>query len=191
MSCVVLGLGSNRSYNGIDSMSLLRIAVDRLNEVMDNITVSSVYRTKPMYVENQDDFYNMVLMGDIHSEYDPEKLLKYIHGLEGFLGRDRKKELRFGPRTMDIDIEFFGDLDVNLPDLEIPHPRITERAFVLQPLLEILPKCADAKKGEKLKKIECVKLDAGGVELYMDSKKFLLLKVEKEVQNGDRNTGSS
>ncbi|MBP5587995.1 MAG: 2-amino-4-hydroxy-6-hydroxymethyldihydropteridine diphosphokinase [Treponema sp.] len=191
MCCVVLGLGSNRSYNGIDSISLLRMAVTELQKIMDNLVVSSVYRTKPMYVENQDDFYNMVIAGNIHEGYNPQKLLQYIHEVEGFLGRDRSRELRFGPRAIDIDIEFFGDLEVNLPDLEIPHPRIAERAFVLQPLLEILPKCADVMKGEKLKKFEHVKIDTNDVAFYMDSAEFLLLKVNNEVQDGNTDTRSS
>ena len=191
MCCVVLGLGSNRSFNGTDSISLLRMAVTEMQKIMTDVVVSSVYRTKPMYVENQDDFYNMVIAGNIQEGYNPQKLLQYIHEVEGFLGRDRSRELRFGPRAIDIDIEFFGDLEVNEPDLEIPHPRIAERAFVLQPLLEILPKCADDMKGEKLKKFETMKIDSNDVAFYMDSAEFLLLRVDNEVQDGNTDTRSS
>ena len=191
MCCVVLGLGSNRSFNGTDSISLLRMAVTEMQKIMTDVVVSSVYRTKPMYVENQDDFYNMVIAGNIQEGYNPQKLLQYIHEVEGFLGRDRSRELRFGPRAIDIDIEFFGDLEVNEPDLEIPHPRIAERACVLQPLLEILPKCADDMKGEKLKKFETMKIDSNDVAFYMDSVEFLLLRVDNEVQDGNTDTRSS
>ena len=191
MCCVVLGLGSNRSFNGTDSISLLRMAVTEMQKIMTDVVVSSVYRTKPMYVENQDDFYNMVIAGNIQEGYNPQKLLQYIHEVEGFLGRDRSRELRFGPRAIDIDIEFFGDLEVNEPDLEIPHPRIAERAFVLQPLLEILPKCADDMKGEKLKKFKTMKIDSNDVAFYMDSAEFLLLRVDNEVQDGNTDTRSS
>ena len=162
-----------------------------MQKIMTDVVVSSVYRTKPMYVENQDDFYNMVIAGNIQEGYNPQKLLQYIHEVEGFLGRDRSRELRFGPRAIDIDIEFFGDLEVNEPDLEIQHPRIAERAFVLQPLLEILPKCADDMKGEKLKKFETMKIDSNDVAFYMDSAEFLLLRVDNEVQDGNTDTRSS
>ena len=62
-----------------------------------------------MYVENQSDFYNMVMLGTLSDEYTPHKLLEYIHRVESLLGRNRAKEIRFGPRSIDIDIEFFGD----------------------------------------------------------------------------------
>ncbi|MBQ0162801.1 MAG: 2-amino-4-hydroxy-6-hydroxymethyldihydropteridine diphosphokinase [Treponema sp.] len=188
MNCVVLGLGSNRSYNGLDPVSLLRRAVVELEKIASDVVISSVYRTKAMYVEDQDDFYNMVIAGLVEDGMTPHKLLECIHEIEGFLGRDRSKEVRFGPRSVDIDIEFIGDLEIDDPDLQIPHPRLIERAFVLQPLLEILPKCADAMKGEKLKKIEKMTVSSKDVQLYLDSKSFFLSKVDEEVQNGNRDT---
>ena len=192
MSCVVLGLGSNRSYNEMEPLELLQKAVTELNMIMDDTICSSVYRTKPMYVEDQEYFYNMVLLGSVHEEFDPEKLLSQIHDIEAKLGRDRSKELRFGPRSIDIDIEFFGDLDIHTVDLQIPHPRLHERAFVLQPLLEILPKTADILKGEKLSKIQSdyADLKSTDVELFMERDVFLR-QVEKEVHNGNTDTGSS
>lgn len=193
MNCVVLGLGSNRSYNGFDSVELLRKAVECLNKIMDDSICSALYRTKPMYVENQDYFYNMVIMGKVSDEYSPHKFLEHIHKIETLLGRDRSKEVRFGPRSIDIDIEFYGDEQINAPDLEIPHPRLEERGFVLQPLLEILRKSADVMKGEKLRLIEKTFADAefADVELFMDSEAFLARYVEKEVQNGNRSKRSS
>lgn len=186
MDCVVLGLGSNRSFNGLTPIELLANAVIELNKIMDDVICSSVYRTKPMYVEDQEYFHNMVILGKVHESFTPETLLEHIHKIEALLGRDRSKELRFGPRSIDIDIEFFGDIEVRSPDLEIPHPRLEERAFVLQPLLEILPETADKLKGEKLQKIQtCFNgLSSADVELFMDSKAFLR-QVEKEVQNGN------
>lgn len=188
----MLGLGSNRSYNEMEPLELLQKAVTELNMIMDDTICSSVYRTKPMYVEDQEYFYNMVLLGSVHEEFDPEKLLSQIHDIEAKLGRDRSKELRFGPRSIDIDIEFFGDLDIHTVDLQIPHPRLHERAFVLQPLLEILPKTADILKGEKLSKIQSdyADLKSTDVELFMERDVFLR-QVEKEVHNGNTDTGSS
>ena len=70
-------------------------------------------------------------------------LLKKINEIEAFFGRDRKKEIRFGPRTLDLDIELFGEENIKTPLLEIPHPRMKERAFVLIPTIEILTNSAD------------------------------------------------
>lgn len=197
MNLVVLGLGSNRSYNGFDPVSLLKMAVTQIKSFMHNELVSSVYRTKPMYVEDQDYFYNMVIMGLTDDGLSPEDLLKSIHVIEGELGRDRTKEIRFGPRSMDIDIEFFGDCSVNTPDLEIPHPRLTERDFVLKPLLEILPEYADEYKGEKLLKLQhdfvcrySGKTDSDEAALFLKQKDFLSLREAKEVQNGNKCSGS-
>ena len=192
MNCVVLGLGSNRSYNGKDPVSLLREAVGMLQKEDAHLKCSSVYRTKPMYVEDQEYFYNMAVIAELDEKFTPESLLQHIHRIESFLGRDRSKEIRFGPRAMDIDIEFFADQEINTPDLQIPHPRLHERAFVLQPLLEILTEYADVKKGEKLKKIEeeFKGLSSDEVELYMNSSEFLLLSA-KEDQNGNRDKRSS
>ena len=87
------------------------------------------------------------------------------------MGRNRAKEIRFGPRSIDIDIEFFGDSEINDSDLQIPHPRLYERAFVLKPLLEILPKCSDVLKGKNLKKIETdfKDLSSDDVKLFISS----------------------
>ena len=89
-----------------------------------------------MDVTDQDDFYNMVVAGDFRGT--PRQLLEKIHAVEAELGRDRAKEFRNGPRSIDIDIEIFGKESVNESDLVIPHDRSTERAFVMKPLLEIL-----------------------------------------------------
>ena len=171
MNVVVLGLGSNRNFDGFSSVDLLKKAVLHMNRILSESVYSSVYRTKAMYVENQSDFYNMVMLGTLSDEYTPHKLLEYIHRVESLLGRNRAKEIRFGPRSIDIDIEFFGDSEINDSDLQIPHPRLYERAFVLKPLLEILPKCSDVLKGKNLKKIETdfKDLSSDDVKLFIRS----------------------
>ncbi len=138
MEYVILGLGSNRSWNNLDSLELLSKACDKLSELLYDITVSSVYMTKPMYVTDQSDFYNMVLCGYADESVSPFMLLDKIHLIEASLGRDRSKEIRNGPRSIDIDIEFFGSMCINTADLQIPHPRFEERGFVLLPLLDVL-----------------------------------------------------
>ena len=69
---------------------------------------SSIYITKAQIVTDQDDFYNMVISGQVADEENPFEFLKKINQIEATYGRDRAKEIRFGPRSLDIDIEIFG-----------------------------------------------------------------------------------
>lgn len=144
---VVLGLGSNRSWDGKNSLELLKCACTALKGILENFSCSSVYSTKPMYVENQDDFFNMAACGFVE-DIEPETLLETIHKIEASLGRNRAEEIRNGPRSIDIDIEIFGERKIQTDFLEVPHPRLRERAFVLVPMLEILSKSSDFKKYE-------------------------------------------
>lgn len=140
---VLLGLGSNTRYEDFSSMELLSIACKKLKSVLESLVCSSVYITKARYVTNQDDFYNMVVKGYVPDSMTPYDLLNIIHDIEAEGGRNREKEIRFGPRSLDIDIEEFGDTVVSDEILQIPHPRIQERAFVLIPALEILDESSD------------------------------------------------
>lgn len=110
---------------------------------MENCVFSSVYKTKAMYVEDQEDFYNMAAIGYVSDDTDAFDFLKTINKIEAKYGRDRDKEIRFGPRSLDIDIELFGNETINTPELQIPHVRMEERMFVLIPTLEILNDSAD------------------------------------------------
>jgi len=96
---------------------------------------SSLYETEPVDVRNQGWFLNCVL--EAETDLKPRQLMRALLEIERALGR-RRRVLR-GPRTIDIDILFFGSSVVSLPDLEIPHPRMTERRFVLVPFAEIAP----------------------------------------------------
>ena len=129
---VLLGLGSNTRYEDFSSMELLSIACKKLKSVLESLVCSSVYITKARYVTNQDDFYNMVVKGYVPDSMTPYDLLNIIHDIEAEGGRNREKEIRFGPRSLDIDIEEFGDTVVSDEILQIPHPRIQERAFVFK-----------------------------------------------------------
>ena len=124
-------------------MELLSIACEKLKSVLESVVCSSVYITKARYVTNQDDFYNMVVKGYVSDSMSPYDLLNIIHEIEAEGGRNREKEIRFGPRSLDIDIEEFGDVVISDEILQIPHPRIQERAFVLIPALEILNESSD------------------------------------------------
>jgi len=133
MSCVILGLGSNKG----NKKEYLRSACVALSSLLKNMRCSSVYQTSPQDYVEQDDFFNMVLEGEY--EDSPLSLLEEIQKIEASNGRNREKEIAKGPRTLDIDILFFGDIELNTPGLIIPHPQITNRAFVLVPLLELFP----------------------------------------------------
>ncbi len=138
---VVLGLGSNRSYQNQSPRQLLDAACHLLAQRIKNLKVSSLYKTAPLYYQDQEDFFNMVVAG--HFDGSPRDLLAFTQQVETQLGRDRGKEIFKGPRSMDIDIELFGNERVEEPDLIIPHAGLTERAFVLVPMLEVFFQNAD------------------------------------------------
>lgn len=97
---------------------------------------SEIYRTQAWGPIPQDDFFNQVLV--FKTIKTPLQTLRIIHQIEQQLGRYRI--LRYGPRTIDIDILYFGQKLVNLSNLTIPHPEIQNRSFVLKPLFDCLPK---------------------------------------------------
>lgn len=188
MKRVILGLGSNKSFEGKSCQDLLGLACCDLAILLKNVIVSSVYKTKAMYVTNQDDFYNMVLMGFVAEDCNPFSLLEEIHKIEEKYGRDRKNEVRFGPRSLDIDIEFFGDDVINTPQLQIPHIRFEERAFVLIPMLELLQKSSDDLLKEKCEK--CLaslkeKNETSDIEKVISSSKFIFPRGGNYGTNGE------
>ena len=131
MTSVLLALGSNLG----DRAGHLGRAVAALGQRLRLTALSSLWRTAPMYVADQPDFLNMAVAAE--TDLPPPELLALAKALESELGR--RPGIRFGPRVVDIDILFYGDAVVALPELEIPHPRLAERAFVLAPLAEIAP----------------------------------------------------
>lgn len=176
MKKVLLGLGSNSDFGELSSLDILKRACHELALYLKNPVYSSVYVTKAMYVDNQNDFFNMVVLGNIADEITPVELLRFVNEIEAKYGRDRSKEIRFGPRSLDIDIELFGDEAVRSVELEIPHPRLSERAFVLIPALEILDENADKKIIERFQKyLSAIDLNdkANRVDKYIPSKDFL------------------
>lgn len=98
--------------------------------------ISHIYKTEPVGNINQDEFFNMCVL--IDTRYPPKILLQKCQDIETLLGRVRSPE-KWGPRIIDIDILLYEDLLVDEPDLQIPHPRMAERRFVLEPLNEIAP----------------------------------------------------
>lgn len=156
-SLVVLGLGSNRG----NSQEILSGAIHELRGVLSGLKASSLYVTKPQDNIFQDDFLNMAVSG--YFTGTPRELLAETARIETMYGRNREHEISKGPRTLDIDIELFGTLCIREPDLIIPHERLHFRQFVLVPLLEILPDCADPVTGELYKDL-CARLPDQGVQ---------------------------
>ncbi len=99
---------------------------------------SSDYCTSPWGMADQPAFINVCLI--VATTLSPRALLARAQQIEAALGRDRARDRRWGPRTLDIDIIAYDDLVLDEPDLQLPHPRLFERAFVLVPLVEIAPK---------------------------------------------------
>jgi len=98
-------------------------------------TFSNIYETEPWGVENQENYLNQIII--INTVYHPLPLLLILQKIEKDLGR--KREIHFGARTIDIDILYYGDQIIKSQYLEIPHPLIQKRRFILVPLSEILP----------------------------------------------------
>jgi len=123
------------------------------------IARSSDFRTPPWGVIDQPPFINCAIA--VETSLPPRALLDRALGVERALGRDRSREERWGPRTIDIDLLACGDLLLNEPDLVLPHPRLFERAFVLVPLAEIVPDrlIAGRRVSEALAQV-----DAAGIE---------------------------
>jgi len=128
---IYLGLGSNIEPR----RAHLAEAVDRLRTAFPGMRASAIYETEPWGFTDQPAFLNMAV--EIESDLAPEALLQVVKGLEVEIGR--MPTFRWGPRVIDIDILIYGQEQVALENLQIPHPRMLERAFVLAPLADLAP----------------------------------------------------
>ena len=191
---VALGLGSNKGFEGRSPVQLLGGAVFGLGKLLDGLACSAVYKTRAMYYEDQDDFYNMAVLGYVDDGASAFELLDAIHKIEARFGRDRSKEIRNGPRSLDVDIELYGSEKIRAETLIVPHERLKERAFVLVPLVEILAKDADNIKWKgfgletisELKRV-CPTLSGQGIALDLDAEAFS--SYIKEEHYGTGNVG--
>lgn len=127
-----IGLGSNIG----DRERYLQEAVRLLQEHPEvQVTgTSGCYETEPVGYVEQDPFLNMVIR--VETTLTAERLFEQMLQAEQMLGR--KREIRWGPRTIDLDLLLYGDMVQDRPDLILPHPRMLERAFVLVPLIEVM-----------------------------------------------------
>jgi len=129
-----IGLGSNLG----DREETLRRAVDLLrSDEVEVVAVSSLRATDPVGVADQPRFLNGAV--EVETTLGPRELLDRLLGIECDLGRTRTEETRWGPRTIDLDLLLFGDERVDEPGLVVPHPRLAERRFALEPLAELDP----------------------------------------------------
>ena len=131
MAEVLLGLGSNLRGPAKN----IREALARIRHFVAVEQLSSLYRTEPVGLSDQPFFLNAVLTGQ--TSLGPGELLENLLVVEEEMGRVREVEM--GPRTIDIDLLVYDDLMIDTPQLTLPHPRMTERRFVLVPLVEIAP----------------------------------------------------
>jgi 2-amino-4-hydroxy-6-hydroxymethyldihydropteridine diphosphokinase len=132
---VYLSLGSNLG----DREANLNACIDRLRQVGTVQRVSSFYETEPMELREQPWFLNCAL--ELQTTQTPEQLLASIRKIEADLGRERR--ISKGPRTLDIDILLIGNVIIQTAELQVPHPGMHLRRFVLEPLAEIAPNALD------------------------------------------------
>ncbi|WP_369310245.1 2-amino-4-hydroxy-6-hydroxymethyldihydropteridine diphosphokinase [Providencia rettgeri] len=134
MEQVYIAVGSNLG----EPLKQAQQAIAALDAIPSSrVTATSpIYRTKPLGPQDQPDFLNLAVL--LETTLEPEALLNYTQQIELDLGRVRKDE-RWGPRTLDLDIMLFGDRVINTPRLTVPHYGLKEREFMLYPLSDIAP----------------------------------------------------
>lgn len=158
LAVAYLCLGSNLG----DRMANLNEAVALLSKKVDIEKVSSVYETEPAGYKEQSLFLNMACQ--ISTMLNPWELLHFVKDIEDKMGRVRS--FSNSPRPIDIDILFYGREVIKNGELTIPHPRLTERAFVLIPLAEIAPQLIHLELGRKISELAEVVEGRGGVRKW-------------------------
>lgn len=138
MQTAYIGMGANLPSRAGPPEATLAAAASRLESLGRVAARSSLYSTEPVGFAGQPHFLNAVVA--LETSLDPHGLLEGLLRIEQEFGRDRSAGIRNGPRTLDLDILVFGDLTVSEPGIEIPHPRMMERRFVMIPLAEVASK---------------------------------------------------
>lgn len=149
MLIVYIGIGSNIG----DRKENCRKAIKLLKE--NGIAIkkqSAMYETEPWGVKDQPKFINMAI--EVETDKKPEELLRILKEIEKEIGR--AESVKWGPRVIDLDILFYDDMILKTQDLEIPHPLIHERAFVLKPLCEIAPDKKHPVTGKTIKEMAAI-----------------------------------
>jgi 2-amino-4-hydroxy-6-hydroxymethyldihydropteridine diphosphokinase len=148
MTLAYIALGANLPSPAGSPEAALAAAAQRLASLGRIAARSSLYSTVPVGFADQPRFLNAVLA--LETNLAPRDLLAALLAIERDFGRDRAASVPNGPRTLDLDILLYGDLILSEPGLEIPHPRLVQRAFVLVPLNEIAPTLRDPRSGRMI-----------------------------------------
>ena len=155
---VYLGLGSNLG----NKLENIKKAIKYIKKDLKITKISPVYKTEPVGCKNQDWFLNCA--AEIWTKLTPPELFKFLQSVETKL--KRKKTFKNGPRTIDIDVLFYGSNIIKTKKLIVPHPRMHIRLFVLEPLSKINPNFVHPKLGKTVAELKNNLKNKNGVELY-------------------------
>ena len=153
---VFLGIGTNLG----DRERNLQEARTALSQRLEILKESSIYQTAPWGYLDQPVFLNQVIKAQ--TDLSSLNLLGFLTETEKLLGR--QANFRYGPRLIDLDILFYGNRIIQTPRLQVPHPRLAQRAFVLVPMAEIAPEFVHPQKGQTITQLLAAFPDLGGVQ---------------------------
>lgn len=142
----IVAFGSNMGQRQKTIEDALKMMEERVGRIL---AVSEVIETEPYGYTEQDNFLNGAALLD--TELSPRRLLEVLQGIEAELGRVRL--IHWGPRTIDLDIIFYGDEIIDEEDLHIPHADFAQRTFVLGPICEIAPDTVDPRSGKTVRRL--------------------------------------
>jgi 2-amino-4-hydroxy-6-hydroxymethyldihydropteridine diphosphokinase len=161
MAHIFIGFGTNLG----DREKQLQDAWNRLARIISIERTSAVYETEPWGVTGQPHFLNLVVEGE--TALSPQDLLFAVKTIEHDMGRIRG--MRYGPRIIDLDILFYDNLQMKTDELEIPHPRIAERRFVLLPMVNLAPDLVHPRLHHTMRALLDEMPDTGGEQLYSNA----------------------
>jgi 2-amino-4-hydroxy-6-hydroxymethyldihydropteridine diphosphokinase len=151
MQIAYIGMGGNIASAAGPPEATLAAAVERLGALGRIAAASRLYSTEPVGYADQPRFVNAVVA--IETDLSARQVLEALLCIERTFGRDRPGGIRNGPRTLDLDLLLLGDAVIHQDGLDLPHPRLAERAFVLTPLNEIAPDLVIVTLGKTVKEL--------------------------------------
>ena len=159
-SVVIIGLGSNLGDRFVALSRALTLLKEEAGEI---VAVSSIWETEPWGFDADDKFLNMVAV--LETVRQPRQLMQLFRSIEGRMGRKRSGGGRYESRIIDIDILLWQDRVLSMPGLEVPHPRLADRRFVLEPLYEVAPGAVHPITGLTVKEMHDLCADRSDVRL--------------------------